>query len=311
MSISSSRIDNPAGPARRLRPMGFTIVELLVVVSIIAVLVAILLPALAKAREAAGRVICASNLRQFGLATQMYINEYEGAWVPSVSGNGQLSTGGNYVKPYNGLGLLQAQGYFGTKRSFTPLLRTTNLAFGEWDDSTRRYGYLHCPSQAHQFYAQDGPDYGAFSTPVSYGYSYFLSYYYTGGGTDNYPWGSVGSNLGGPPGTVDQTSRTQTPFVVRAVTVPPTNSPPNMMYQLHVKWDALINWWMKTNHKERSDFVYSGDVWLHIASDIKKQTKLTTHRGQGVNRLHADGSVQWWKANLNDPNLVTRGLKKP
>lgn len=71
---------NPTG--RRSR-RAFTLVELLVVIGIISVLVAILLPSLNKAREAAKNVQCMSNMRQIGQALFMYSNDYQG-WLAGV-----------------------------------------------------------------------------------------------------------------------------------------------------------------------------------------------------------------------------------
>ncbi len=56
---------------------GFTLIELLVVIAIIAVLAGILFPVFARAREAARKTSCASNLRQIGVAIQMYLHDYD------------------------------------------------------------------------------------------------------------------------------------------------------------------------------------------------------------------------------------------
>lgn len=66
------------------RREGFTLVELLVVIGVISVLIAILLPALTKARQRATEIQCLSNLRQLGLATFIYANENRGYYPYSL-----------------------------------------------------------------------------------------------------------------------------------------------------------------------------------------------------------------------------------
>lgn len=65
-----------------MRRSGFTVIELLVVLAIIGLLIALLLPGLAWAREAARRAKCSSNLHQFGVGTQAYATDHRGAYLP-------------------------------------------------------------------------------------------------------------------------------------------------------------------------------------------------------------------------------------
>ena len=87
----------------RNNPKGFTLIELLVVVAIIALLISILLPSLRLARENARLVVCASNLRQVGVAFTIYETDHGAPPIGSYNtGMGDYSRG--WFRPESGQG---------------------------------------------------------------------------------------------------------------------------------------------------------------------------------------------------------------
>jgi len=158
---------NPPFFHRRPSGRGFTLVELLVVIGIIALLISVLLPALNKARESAKKVSCASNLRQIGLAMQMYANDnqgwlpprYDGSFRPMVSFGGNVDNGTVLLlvnKPPYGLGnqayLPSLDPLFCPGDEVYRLNRTDNgqgLATVGAYTRMISYFYLFCPSDGY------------------------------------------------------------------------------------------------------------------------------------------------------------------
>jgi prepilin-type processing-associated H-X9-DG protein/prepilin-type N-terminal cleavage/methylation domain-containing protein len=97
-------------PPRSLRNGAFTLVELLVVIGIIALLIAILMPALMRARDQARTVQCLSNLRQIGMGIRVYATQYDNHLVPGFVANPQSNGQGldNYATLLEGLKLVPA-----------------------------------------------------------------------------------------------------------------------------------------------------------------------------------------------------------
>jgi len=85
---------------------GFTLIELLVVIAIIAILAALLLPALSRAKQAGYTAVCKSNLHQWGLGLRMYLNDHDGYPPDQLVTNAAYSTDGirwfMRLKPYTG-----------------------------------------------------------------------------------------------------------------------------------------------------------------------------------------------------------------
>jgi prepilin-type N-terminal cleavage/methylation domain-containing protein/prepilin-type processing-associated H-X9-DG protein len=130
------------------RRAGFTLIELLVVIAIIAILAAILFPVFAQAREKARQAGCLSNLRQVGLATQMYMQDYD------------------ETVPWSCLGRIWAQ----REKVLYKNIRDDDIYFVELiRPYTKNDAIWYCPSTGPNYVWKD-----AFKQPFSYNGSSYI-----------------------------------------------------------------------------------------------------------------------------------------
>src|ERR1035437_4597115 len=305
---------------RRLRPTGefllragdvmrrkyraaFTLIELLVVVAIIALLIAMLLPAIAKAKEITRRTLCAANLRSIGIGLRIYANVSEDYLPVGSNTNGALSfSTSNYIDSrennvlvasfktyrvggYKSLGLPWSIGAFGAGKGpyWCP---TLNLNVPDTGSKGRFNPLL-------SMQIVNDPVYGTL--------------YDT---TTGIPWANTGtpgnySVRNSPP--PDAETPAGNPFYHM---IPPVESYPTddarcwKSAPLPPTWANQTTWWsppMPKTSNFRSNFVVASDL-------IGGKAYLEITHKDGVNAVRADGSAGWVARSSFDKYLSYKGL---
>jgi prepilin-type N-terminal cleavage/methylation domain-containing protein/prepilin-type processing-associated H-X9-DG protein len=254
---------------------GFTLVELLVVIGIIALLIAILLPTLGQARRQANATKCLSNLRQIGLAFELYAGEHRGAWPAAVH-----DTFAEHIK-------------IDDERRWPDLIAKyvhTNQNFNYSDDisAIRKNSVLWgCPewTKVDEYVEGDFAD----KVRVGYGMNYYTNYFETGDllyGTCYITKDTSGKPRGVYTKKTQWTKPAERGLIADAIThvigTPPTFGPTSPM----MPFDYGRN-------EPPSTKIPTGTFYVDATRHLKSTTtKAQTWNQKGLNMLFCDGHAE-------------------
>jgi prepilin-type N-terminal cleavage/methylation domain-containing protein/prepilin-type processing-associated H-X9-DG protein len=273
----------------RRYPNAFTLIELLVVIAIIGVLIALLLPAVQKVREAANRMRCQNNLRQIGIALHDYHDAY-----------GVLPPGDRTVNPANQMSFLVF---------ILPFIEQDNL-YRQFDLSAKYTKNLAmglvkvpnflCPTGTVLF-----TQYG--SGEWSDGQQTYTTHYYGVAGARGLnpetmqPYDVISDNQGdiATQGVLGRDS------AVRLTDVPDGTSNTFMVGEISWKDANTYRIWIRGNYDDRDitscrNVAYALNSTPYDGADNFNDVSFgSNHAGEGANFAYADGSVHYVSANVN------------
>ena len=225
----------------------FTVIELLVVIAIIAILAAILFPVFAKAREKARTIACLSNMRQMGLATRMYLQDYDERFPQSKQTDAQPAiddADGSIENPDNG-------------SVFAKILPYTGHGGDSSEDKLYQQKLFACPNDPTPFDPLCPTQYNPGGPGVI---SYLVNGYFV--------WGLIDAGVGRPTDTIiyaERRSEFSVPFVPYCDDIyhpwffPPVNSktPANPGLGNGNEMDPIAGAISGHRHTDGSNFVFA------------------------------------------------------